>query len=152
MVSIRKTLPSFIIIELDRVAVDRMAQTDAFGPVFELLLTSPATIHHRGLIQHPQRCSKPNAIKAAQNGRDVLAKFAIETLWNAVRSWCGWFCILRFYQTQGAPFTNVFGCGSAALCTSARCLLNRPASPTEYQRRTNPVPQRSDSRAVQECA
>jgi hypothetical protein len=42
------------------------------------------TIHHRGLIQHPQRGSKPNPIEAAQNGRDVMAEFAIETLWNAV--------------------------------------------------------------------
>jgi hypothetical protein len=58
--------------------------------IFELYSTiAQITIHHRGLIQHSQRRSKPNPIKAPQNGRDVLSKFAIETSWNAVWSWCG---------------------------------------------------------------
>src|SRR5262249_18037243 len=58
--------------------------------IFELYSAiAQITVHHRGLIEHPKRCSKPNPIKAAQNGRDVLSKFAIETLWNAVWSWCG---------------------------------------------------------------
>src|ERR1700746_476077 len=53
--------------------------------IFELYSTiAQITIHHRGSIQHPQLCSKPNPIKAAPDSRDVLSKFDIEALWNAV--------------------------------------------------------------------
>jgi hypothetical protein len=69
---------ALLIRELDRVAIYTMAQTDAFGPMFETAFDFSIA------KQQPQRCSKPNSIKAAQNSRNVLSKFDIEALWNAV--------------------------------------------------------------------
>src|SRR5258708_6545908 len=46
-------------------------------------------IHLSRIKQHPQTSAETNPIKAAQNMRDLLAKFVIKTFRNAVWCWCG---------------------------------------------------------------
>src|SRR5258707_12733240 len=46
-------------------------------------------IHLSRIKQHPQTSAETNPIKAAQNMRDLVAKFVIKTFRNAVCCWCG---------------------------------------------------------------
>src|SRR5258708_35107428 len=83
-----------------------------FSKRFELIKSNPAigqiSVHHRGLIEHPQRRSKSDPIKAAKNRRDMLAKFAIETLWNAVWYWYGLVLHPPFLPTPRRSNTHHF--------------------------------------------
>jgi hypothetical protein len=56
---------------------------------------------------------------AYQNGRDLLTKFALETLWNAIWYWYGLVLHPPFLpKPTGALIPACFGCDFAALLPS----------------------------------
>src|SRR6516225_1617191 len=59
-----------------------------------------------------------------------------KTLWNAVRSWCGLVLHPPLLPNPRRSITNVFGCGSAALCSFAAILFaDSPISITHLKLR-----------------